>query len=337
MSLASFSPETAGVSSNRGIRTDPSVGSLSIVRDDDRAVDEAFELALRPGLDNFDPNPSELAASGRVGGASQGLPLFARETTEIKFVRAAPSQNPQTTKAVSVFVPTPIPGLDPEQPAGSMVISKPRPAAPAPEIRRVVAAPEAKTPPIESARPKPHRRWRPHVSAQTLMLAVLMIGGVLEAGWIGLRVARTISERPAQQDADGAAAPPPQVSEQTVPQRQVAGTSGAPSRVQPSSATAVSAGASPSVHARPSLNPRAPVWVVVTTQVPVEILEGGRRVGTSWGGGLRLAPGTHDLLIVNRATGVDAHHTVDIVPGKTMALAVQLVEGRLRVETRFSE
>jgi hypothetical protein len=338
MSLARFSSETAGHSSDQGLGADPSVGSLSVVRDDDGAVDDAFELALKPGLDNFDPNPSELAASGRVDGASQGLPLFVRETTEIEPARAAPSQNPQTTKAVSaVFIRTSILGFDQEQPAGSIVIPKARPPAPAPEIPRVVAAPDAKTPPRENARPKPRQRWRPHVSMQTLMLGVLMIGGALEAGWIGLRISRTISERPAQQDAAGAAALPAQVSEQTVPQRQVAGTSGAPSRVQSSSATPVTVGVPASVRARPSLNPRAPVWVLISTQVPVEILEGGRRVGTSWGGGLRLAPGTHDLLIVNRATGVDAHHIVDIVPGKGISLAVQLVEGRLHVETRLSE
>jgi len=88
------------------------------------------------------------------------------------------------------------------------------------------------------------------------------------------------------------------------------------------------------VLAKPPVNPAAPLWVSISTLVPVEILEGGRRVGTSWGGGIRLSPGTHDLHIVNRAKAVDFHQTVDIVPGTAPTLVLELAEGQLRVETR---
>ena len=69
---------------------------------------------------------------------------------------------------------------------------------------------------------------------------------------------------------------------------------------------------------------RGPVWVLISTLVPVEIFEGGRRVGTSWGGGIRLSPGTHDLHIVNRANAVDSQQSVEIVAGTAMTLVWSL-------------
>ena len=75
----------------------------------------------------------------------------------------------------------------------------------------------------------------------------------------------------------------------------------------------------------------------ISTPVAVEILEGGHRIGTSWGGGMRLSPGTHDLHIINRATALDSHQTVEIAPGTATALVLSLVDGQLRVETRHPE
>jgi hypothetical protein len=71
--------------------------------------------------------------------------------------------------------------------------------------------------------------------------------------------------------------------------------------------------------------------------VPVEIFEAGRRVGTSWGGGLRLSPGTHDLHIVNRALSLEAQQSVEIVAGTATSLVVEIAEGRLRVKAKRSE
>jgi len=91
--------------------------------------------------------------------------------------------------------------------------------------------------------------------------------------------------------------------------------------------------------AAPNLAPKpaGPVWVLISTTVPVEIFEAGRRVGTSWGGGLRLSPGTHELHIVNRALSVEARQSVEIVAGTAMSLVVEVAEGRLRVEAKRSE
>jgi hypothetical protein len=79
------------------------------------------------------------------------------------------------------------------------------------------------------------------------------------------------------------------------------------------------------------------VWVAISTSVPVEILEGGRRVGTSWGGGVRLLPGTHELHIINRAMAVDTHQTIEVASNTTTSLVVNLVDGRLQVKTRRPE
>ena len=85
------------------------------------------------------------------------------------------------------------------------------------------------------------------------------------------------------------------------------------------------------------MNPKAPVWVAISTRLPIEVLERGRTVGTSWGGGLRLVPGAHELHIINRATNAETHQTVNVVAGTPMSLVVDLVDGRLRVEAKSSE
>ncbi len=79
------------------------------------------------------------------------------------------------------------------------------------------------------------------------------------------------------------------------------------------------------------------MWVAISTPVPLEIFERGRRIGSSWGGGLRLSPGTHDLRIVNRAMALDARQAVEVVSGTKTSLVVDLADGRFRIEARRSE
>ena len=260
----------------------------------------------------------------------------------VRAQRPVTSPSPVKRQTAPAFVPTPLPPLAPHKDPAAAIA--PRPVQPnrphhVPAVVAVPPAKEAARPaPKKPARPKTSRLWRPHVSAQGALLAALIVGGVIEAGWIGMRVAKAVSETPA------AAAPIASVRQPAAAQRVAA--SARPAETVPAGAVPqaarppVEASAPPAAPPKPPVNlttPKAPVWVTISATVPVEILEGGRRLATSWGGGLRLSPGTHDLRIVSPAMNIDARQTVVIIAGGTTSLVVDYAEGRLRVQTSRSE
>jgi hypothetical protein len=65
--------------------------------------------------------------------------------------------------------------------------------------------------------------------------------------------------------------------------------------------------------------------------VPVEILERGRLIGASWNGGVRLAPGRHNVRIVNRTNAIDVQQSLDIAAGSTTSVAVELRPGSVQI------
>lgn len=357
MPLSRFSSETVGGSSGLGTGGPPRVDgpvTLTVPRvspDIDDWQPDAFGLPLDEGLDFFrserneEPAASDglaeaLPAFGPSNGAPFGAP-FGNEPTRIEPARAkAAGTAPPTAKTQAVsrpvpaFIPTPIADIEPKAESTPTIAARPaqvaRPRHPA---RPAVPAPPAETAHTQPAPPPRTRtRWRPRASPQAVLVAVLFVGGALEAGWLGVRLTRAVSGK----------APRPVASAGVSPAGGVAATAQAKPTVQPqpvrqSAPAPEVASPPPTVLAKPPVNPAAPVWVSISTLVPVEILEGGRRVGTSWGGGIRLSPGTHDLHIVNRAKAVDSHQTVDIVPGTAPTLVLELVEGQLRVETRHRD
>ena len=337
------------------------------------AVD--FELAAEGGLDLFSPDRGEFdsdAGSKPRSGAGALPTQVALDTargvsldggrdwavdvaqgprpTSIREARVEPvcaqrpvtSPSPVKRQTAPAFIPTPLPPLAPHKDPAAAIALRPVQDNRPHHVPAVVAVPPAKEAarpaPKKPARPKTSRLWRPHVSAQGALLAALIVGGVIEAGWIGMRVAKAVSETPA------AAAPIASVRQPAAAQRVAA--SARPAETVPAGAVPqaarppVEASAPPAAPPKPPVNlttPKAPVWVTISATVPVEILEGGRRLATSWGGGLRLSPGTHDLRIVSPAMNIDARQTVVIIAGGTTSLVVDYAEGRLRVQTSRSE
>ena len=324
---------------------------------------DAFELPLDEGLDFFrsERNGEPAAPDGLAealpafGPASNGAHPVAPRTSVgapalamsqcDAFIstpacapnkRAAAGTAPPTarTQAVSrpapAFIPTPIADIEPKGESTPTIAARPAQVA-----RPSHAAPAVPAPPVETVHtqpappPRTRTQWRPRASPQAVLVAALFVGGALEAGWLGVRLTTAVAGK----------APRPVASAGVSPASGVAATAQAEPTVQQQpvlrSAPAPVVASPPPTCSRNRLSiPQAPVWVSISTLVPVEILEGGRRVGTSWGGGIRLSPGTHDLHIVNRAKSVDSHQTVDIVPGTAPTLVLELVEGQLRVETR---
>jgi hypothetical protein len=335
-----------------------------------------FELAMAGGLDIFSPERGESGSDARsqprsdaravsppisidmARGVSQDVAfdvLQGQRSTSVHEPRiepvralrpvvtsAAPLKRQAAPQPAPAFVRTPPPDIaskqDPEPAIAPRPVQPNRPH----HVPAVVAVPpakeEAKPAPKRPARPKTSRRWRPQVSAQGALLTALIVGGVIEVGWIGMRVAKAASETPAAA-APVASLPQPAAAQPVAASARPAET--APAGAVPQAAPPpVDASAPPAAPPKPPVNlttPKAPVWVTISATIPVEILEGGRRLATSWGGGLRLSPGTHDLRIVSPAMNIDARQTVVIIAGGVTSLVVDYAEGRLRVQTRRSE
>ena len=81
----------------------------------------------------------------------------------------------------------------------------------------------------------------------------------------------------------------------------------------------------------PNVDRLAPSWVAVSAPMPVEIYERGQQLGTSWSGGMKLAPGPHDLRIVNRSVGIDLQKSVEIVGGGMASLTIDFPPGVLQI------
>jgi hypothetical protein len=76
---------------------------------------------------------------------------------------------------------------------------------------------------------------------------------------------------------------------------------------------------------------KAPSWVAISAPMSVEIIERGQQIGTSWGGGMKLTPGPHDLRIVNRSMGIDVQKTVEIPGGGMASLNLDFPPGSLQI------
>jgi hypothetical protein len=322
----------------------------------DRAQGLSFKSALKEpdnasqgGLPAFDKEVPRIEPSGtkpaqvsvyspKTKSVSQSAPAFMRTAL------APVTAGPEATVASEAVASKPLPALVAVATARAS-IAEPRPVERPLVLRPLVEQPleeqrPSKEPVRESARKqsrraKTHRSWRPHVSMQALMVTVLILGGIAEAAWIGLRVARSVSATPPPASSP-AAAPPVESPAVSRPVTKTAGGT-KPGAAGQSKAAAAPVRKERSVLPRLPGNSSTPVWVAISTSVPVEILEGGRRVGTSWGGGVRLLPGTHELHIINRAMAVDTHQTIEVASNTTTSLVVNLVDGRLQVKTRRPE
>ncbi len=73
-------------------------------------------------------------------------------------------------------------------------------------------------------------------------------------------------------------------------------------------------------------------WLTVFAPVEVRIFEGGRLLGTSLDGKLLVAPGPHEIEIVNTRLGYRETRTVDIEPGRHTALSVTGPSGTIVID-----
>jgi PEGA domain len=162
----------------------------------------------------------------------------------------------------------------------------------------------------------PALRWsHAHLKPRIAFAILVTIVGIGEVGWMGLRAAKELKEFLAD---DGTDAAMPSVD-------QLDGSKVASSE----SPVLVSVQSSP-----PSVPPRnsnVPGWVAISAPVPVEILERGRVIGASWNGGVRLAPGRHNVRIVNRTNAIDVQQSLDIAAGSTTSVAVELRPGSVQI------
>jgi hypothetical protein len=78
----------------------------------------------------------------------------------------------------------------------------------------------------------------------------------------------------------------------------------------------------------------APVsgWVAVSSPVEVQIFEGGRLLGSSASESIMVASGKHDLDLVNDALGFRVSRNIQVPPGKTASVSVDLPRGTLSVQ-----
>jgi hypothetical protein len=78
---------------------------------------------------------------------------------------------------------------------------------------------------------------------------------------------------------------------------------------------------------------RGPVsgWLAVTSPIEVQILEGGRLLGTNQTDRIMVSAGEHRLDLVNDALGYRAARTVSVAPGKVESLSVKLPMGSMAV------
>ncbi len=74
-----------------------------------------------------------------------------------------------------------------------------------------------------------------------------------------------------------------------------------------------------------------PGFVTVASPVELQVLEGERLIGTSRAGQILLAPGRHELRLVNKEMGFDSTRPVQIAPGRTSTVKIDLPNGALFV------
>lgn len=72
-------------------------------------------------------------------------------------------------------------------------------------------------------------------------------------------------------------------------------------------------------------------YLAVTSAIPLQILENGTLLGSTDTPRLLMAAGRHDLEFANVALGFSASHSVQITPGQTAAVALEIPRGTLHV------
>ncbi len=159
-------------------------------------------------------------------------------------------------------------------------------------------------------------RWsRAHFNLRVAITVALTLTGVAEASWLGVRASRQLTGV----FSDDAEWPSASAGDST--SRHTMAGSG--------SEVLVSVHSSPPA-TRPS-SPKVPGWVSISTPSPVEILEHGRVIGASWNGGVRLAPGRHDVRLLNRAEAIDLEQSLDIAPDSMTSVVVELAPDPLHL------
>lgn len=95
---------------------------------------------------------------------------------------------------------------------------------------------------------------------------------------------------------------------------------------KPASAPIVGAAAPPVAISAPA---PAPGWVTINAPQDLQVFQNGVVVGNSRGGRIALAPGTHQLDLVNEAIGYRGTHTVQVRSGANAAVSVEFPNGTL--------
>jgi len=76
----------------------------------------------------------------------------------------------------------------------------------------------------------------------------------------------------------------------------------------------------------PEKRPAGPVagWISVTSPVALQVIEKGQVIGTTAASRIMLAAGRHDLLLVNEDLGFSARRAVQVQPGRSASLRINV-------------
>ena len=76
-----------------------------------------------------------------------------------------------------------------------------------------------------------------------------------------------------------------------------------------------------------------PGYVSILSRIPLDILAGGRRIGTTEDDKILLPPGEHTLTLVNTRFGFRGEVTIEVKPGEVTPYTASLPTGRVVVNT----
>jgi hypothetical protein len=77
----------------------------------------------------------------------------------------------------------------------------------------------------------------------------------------------------------------------------------------------------------------APGYVAILSRVPLDILSGGRRIGTTEDDKIMLPPGEHTLTLVSTRFGYRTELPIEVKPGEVTAYTASMPTGRVVVNT----
>ena len=78
----------------------------------------------------------------------------------------------------------------------------------------------------------------------------------------------------------------------------------------------------------------APGWLSVQSETRLELRENGKLIGTTETEQLMLSAGTHDIELVNEAVGYRSSRQVEVSPGKTTTVLVELPFGTININAQ---